>query len=137
MRQQIHGDFVRVIDPRDRTYVRYSRATMLGATLDDDSADRDKCLPGVFGSCAPFERALLEQSYLAGAAPADVDYAVFSVVRWARVGTARDVLANADGMDGVRAWRARMVALHNRLGDRSPLYPLQHTGPDGRAAFAE
>ncbi len=137
MRRQIYGDFVWVIDPGDRAYFRRSREAVLGATLEDYSADRDEHLPAFFEACAPLERALLEQPYLAGAVPAYVDYVVFSVFQWARVGSPRDVLAKPDGMDGVRAWRARMVALYDGLGDRFPLYPLQNIGSNGRAALQE
>jgi hypothetical protein len=46
-------------------------------------------------------------------------------------------LANTTGMDAVRAWRARMVALYDNLGDRFPLHPSLRIGPDGRAALEE
>jgi glutathione S-transferase len=134
-RRQIYGDFVWVVDPGDRAYFRHSREAMLGATLEDYSAGRDEDLPAFFESCAPLERTLLEQPYLAGTAPAYVDYVVFSVFQWARVGSPRDVLANTTGMDAVRAWRARMVVLYDNLGDRFPLYPSLRIGPDGRAAL--
>jgi hypothetical protein len=57
---------------------------------------------------------------------------VFSVFQWARVGSPCDVLANTAGMDAVRAWRERMVALYGGLGDRFALFPSERTGPDGR-----
>jgi glutathione S-transferase len=137
MRRQIYGDFVWVIDPADRAYFRNSREALLGATLEDYSAERDEDLAAFSESCAPLERALLERPYLAGTAPAYVDYVVFSVFQWARVGSPRDVLANTDSMDAVRAWRARMVALYDNLGDRFPRYPSLRIGPDGRAASEE
>lgn len=132
MRRQIYGDFIWVIDPGDRAYFRYSREAMLRTTLEAYTADRDEHLPAFFEACSPLERTLLERPYLAGARPAYVDYVVFSVFQWARVGSPRDVLANGAGMDGLRAWRARMVALYDRLGDRFPLFPFQRIGPDGR-----
>ena len=137
MRRQIYSDFVWVIDPGDRAYFRYSREAMVGTTLEDYSADRDEYLSAFFEACAPLERTLLEQPFLAGAAPAYLDYVVFSVFQWARVGSPRDVLADAASMNGVRAWRTRMVALYDRLGDRFPLYPMQRIGPDGRAVSDE
>jgi glutathione S-transferase len=137
MRRQIYTDFIWVIDPGDRTYFRHSREAMLGATLEDYCAGRDEDLPAFIESCGPLERALLEQPYLAGTAPAYVDYVVFSVFQWARVGSPRDVLANTTSMDAVRAWRARMVALYGGLGDRFPLYPSLRIGPAGRAALEE
>lgn len=137
MRRQIYSDLIWVIDPGDRAYFRHSREAMLGATLEDYCADRNEALPAFLESCAPLERALLEQPYLAGLAPAYVDYVVFSVFQWARIGSRRDVLANVGSMDAVRVWRARMVALYGGLGDRFPLYPSLRNGPDGRAVSAE
>ncbi|HEY1932955.1 MAG TPA: glutathione S-transferase N-terminal domain-containing protein [Acetobacteraceae bacterium] len=127
MRRQIYGDFVRVIDPADRAYFRHSRETMLGTTLEDYSADRDEHLPALFEACAPLQRMLSEHPYLAGTSPAYVDYVVFSVFQWARVGSPRDVLANTASMDAVRAWRERMVALYGGLGDRFALYPAERS----------
>jgi hypothetical protein len=82
-------------------------------------------------------------NFLAGDAPAYVDYVVFSVFQWARIGSPRDVLAEptrapvaemtAPGMNATRAWRSRMVALHDGLGDRFPAYPTDPDLPDGRA----
>lgn len=132
MRRQIYGDFVWVIDPGDRAYFRHSREAMLGTTLEEFGAGRDECLPAFAEACAPLERMLSEHPYLAGASPAYVDYVVFSVFQWARVGSPRDVLAHTVGLDAVRAWRSRMVALHGGLGDRFPLYPAERSGPDGR-----
>ena len=131
MRRQIYGDFVWVIDPGDRAYFRHSREAMVGMTLEDYGAARDEYLDAFFGACAPLQHTLSEQPYLAGTAPAYVDYVVFSVFQWARIGSPRDLLANAAGVDALRAWRSRMVALYGGLGDRFPLYPSQRTGPDG------
>ena len=44
--------------------------------------------------------------FLAGDAPAYVDYVVFSVFQWARIGSPRDVLADAAKLDATRHWRA-------------------------------
>ena len=46
------------------------------------------------------ERTLSEQAFLAGEAPAYVDYIIFSVFQWARIGSPRDVLADTAEMDG-------------------------------------
>ncbi len=133
MRRQIYADFIWCIDPGDRAYFRRSREAQLGMTLEDYSASREDALPAVFAACAPLERTLSEQSFLAGAAPAYVDYVVFSVFQWARVGSPSDVLSDAGKTAAIRDWRARMVALYDGLGDRFPLYPPDRSGPDGRA----
>jgi glutathione S-transferase len=98
---------------------------LLGMTLEACSADRDRHLPAFLAACAPLERTLSAQRFLAGEAPAYVDYAVFSVFQYARIGSPRDVLAGADRLEATRDWRARMVALHGGLGDRFPGYPTQ------------
>jgi glutathione S-transferase len=133
MRRQIYADFIWCIDPGDRAYFRQSRESQLGTTLEAYSADRDAFLPALLEACAPLQRTLSEQNFLAGPAPAYVDHVVFSVFQWARVGSPRDVLAGAAHMDAVRAWRERMVASYDGLGDRFALYPPQRIGPDGRA----
>ncbi len=79
MRPQIYADFIRCIDPGDRAYFRSSREAQLGMTLEQYSADRDAALPQLLETCAPLERTLSEQTFLAGDAPAYVDYVIFSV----------------------------------------------------------
>jgi glutathione S-transferase len=125
MRPLVYADFIRCIDPGDRAYFRGSRETQLGMTLEQYSADRDAVLAGVIQACTPLERTLSEQAFLAGEAPAYVDYIVFSVFQWARIGSPRDVLADTTSMDATRAWRARMVGLYDDLGNRFALYPTE------------
>ena len=127
MRRQIYVDFIRCIDPGDRAYFRRSREAQLGMTLEQYSAERDTALPDLLEACTPLERTLSEQPFLAGAAPAYIDYIVFSVFQWARVGSPRDVLEAASRMAATRDWRARMVSLHGNLGDRFAGYPTEDT----------
>jgi len=127
MRRQIYVDFIRCIDPGDRAYFRRSREAQLGTTLEQYSADRDAALPDLLETCAPLERTLSEQPFLASAAPAYIDYVVFSVFQWARIGSPRDVLEAAPLMAATREWRARMVSLHGNLGDRFAGYPTEGT----------
>jgi len=136
MRRQIYADFIRCIDPGDRAYFRSSRESQLGVTLEDYSARRDQALPEFLETCAPLERTLSEQAFLAGDAPAYVDYVVFSVFQWARVGSPRDVLPETAKMSATRDWRARMVSLYDELGDRFPGYPTAHSSPDEGASGA-
>jgi len=127
MRQQIYADFIRCIDPGDRDYFRRSREAQLGVTLERYSADRDTALPAFLTVCAPLQRTLAEQPFLAGEAPAYVDYIIFSVFQWARIGSPRDVLPEGSGVDSLRNWRMRMVALYDGLGDRFAGYPTEET----------
>ncbi len=121
-RRRFYADFIRCIDPGDRAYFRNSRETQLGMTLEQFSADGAATLARLVEVCAPLERTLSEQPFLAGAAPAYADYVIFSVFQWARVGSPRDVLGDAN-LPATRAWRSRMVALYDNLGDRFALYP--------------
>jgi len=137
MRQQIYADFIWCIDPVDRAYFRQSREAQLGMTLEAYGAGRDQTLPAFLEACAPLERTLSEQKFLAGDAPAYVDYVIFSVFQWARIGSPRDVLADTATTPALRYWRARMVALYGGLGDRFAGYPQDRVGPDGRATQQE
>jgi len=136
MRQQIYADFIWCIDPGDRAYFRGSREAQLGMTLEAYGAGREQALAAFLDTCAPLERTLGEQQFLAGAAPAYVDYVVFSVFQWARIGSPRDVLAEPT-MAALRAWRARMVALYDGLGDRFAAYPMDRGDPDGHPTQQE
>ena len=123
MRVQIYVDFIRVIAPEDRAYFRSSRETLLGMTLEQYSADRDARLPELLATCAPLERTLSEQAFLAGPTPAYVDYIVFSVFQYARIGSPRDVLADEAKTPALHDWRTRMIGLYDGLGDRFAGYP--------------
>jgi glutathione S-transferase len=137
LRQQIYADFIWCIDPVDRAYFRQSREAQLGMTLEAYSAGRDQTLPAFLEACAVLERTLSEQKFLAGDTPAYVDYVIFSVFQWARIGSPRDVLADATNTSALRDWRARMVALYGGLGDRFAGYPQDRTGTDGRTTQQE
>jgi len=137
LRRLISADFIWCIDPDDRAYFRRSREAQFGMTLEDYCADPERSLPAFIETCAAVERTLSEQPFLAGQTPAYVDYIVFSVFQWARIGSPRDVLANTAKMDATRDWRARMVALHDGLGDRFPGYPVDRGFPDGRITQQE
>ena len=127
IRPQVSADFIRCIDPGDRDYFRSSREKQFGMTLEQFCAGRDAALPELSKVCAPLERTLSEQPFLAGDAPAYVDYIIFSVFQQARIGSPRDVLQLAPNLELTRAWRGRMVALHGGLGDRFAGYPTEDT----------
>jgi glutathione S-transferase len=132
MRRQIWGDFVWCLDPGDRAYFRRSREAQLGMTLEQYGATRDAAMGEFVGVCLPLELTLAEQPFLAGAIPAYVDYVVFSVFQYARIGSPRDVLADVAKLPAVHAWRDRMIGLHGGLGDRFAGYHETRSGPDGR-----
>jgi glutathione S-transferase len=136
LRRVLGADFLWCLDPGDRAYFRRSREAQFGATLEATGADREHWLAEFTQVTAPLERTLSEQPYLAGAAPAYVDYILFSVFQHARIGSPHDVLADTGDRASLRNWRARMVALHDGLGDCFAGYPTARSGPDGRNAAA-
>src|SRR6266702_2106617 len=85
-------DIYRHIGPEDQAYFRKDRETRFGTTLQD---------------------------FVSGDAPAYPDYIVFGAFQWARAISDFELLA-AD--DPVRAWRGRMLDLHDGLARRAPAY---------------
>ena len=132
VRRLISADFIWCLDPGDREYFRRSREAQFGASLEDASADCESTLAAFAEACRPLDRTLAEQPFLAGGVPAYVDYIVFSVFQWARIGAPRDVLGAGNQHAALRAWRARMTSLYDNLADRFGHYPEQRSGPDGR-----
>ncbi len=114
------ADFPAVLEPGDRAYYRSSREAMFGCTLEHYAADRPAHLARLRDVVAPLEALLAEQPWVAGAAPAYADHVVFSVFQYARLGCTAELLAPGTAL---AAWRARMIALHDGLGDRFPGYP--------------
>jgi len=137
LRPLIAADFIWCLDPGDRAHYRRTREAQFGMSLETFCADRDRALPAFHGVCAPLERALGEQRFLGGSAPAYVDYIIFSVFQWARIGCPRDVLPAEAPVHALREWRSRMVALFGGLGNGFPGYPADRSGPDGREAEQE
>jgi glutathione S-transferase len=134
VRRLILADFIWCLDPDDRGYFRRSREAQYGASLEDAAADRESVLVAFAKACRPLDRMLDVQPFLAGGVPAYVDYVVFSVFQWARIGTPQDVLGVDNQHAPLRAWRARMIGLYDSLADRFGHYPKQRSGPDGRQA---
>ena len=66
MRRQIYADFIWCIDPGDRAYFRRSRETQLGMTLGTVQRRSRRGVAGLLEACAPLERTLSEQPFLAG-----------------------------------------------------------------------
>jgi glutathione S-transferase len=129
LRRLIAADFVWCLDPGDRAHYRHTREAQFGMTLEAAGADRDSLLETLGSICHPLEQTLSEQPYIAGLTPAYADYIVFSVFQWARIGSPHDVLP---AFGALRAWRERMISLHDNLADRFGGYPVERSGPDGR-----
>jgi glutathione S-transferase len=132
VRRLILADFIWCLDPGDRGYFRRSREAQYGASLEEASADRESPLLAFTEACRPLARTLDEQPFLAGGVPAYVDYVVFSVFQWARIGTPQDILGTGNQHAALPAWQARMIGLYDNLADRFGHYPDQRSGSDGR-----
>ena len=112
-------DIHRHIRPEDQGYFRSSREERFGRTLEDIVKDREARLPALRASLDPLRRTVERQNFVAGNAPAYADYIVFGAFQWARAISDFELLA-AD--DPVRAWRGRMLDLHDGLARRAPAY---------------
>ncbi len=64
-------------------------------------------------------RTVERQNFVSGEAPAYADYIVFGAFQWARAISDFEVLATDDS---VRAWRGRMLDLHDGFARRAPAY---------------
>jgi len=104
---------------QDRDYFRRSREERFGTSLEAAVADREARLPAFRESLSPLRRTVERQPFVAGAAPAYADYAVFGAFQWARAISDFELLA---GDDPVRAWRSRMLDAFGGLARRAPAY---------------
>jgi len=112
-------DIYRHIGPEDQGYFRRDREQRFGTTLEDFVKDREARMPQFRASLDPLRRTIERQDFVSGAAPAYPDYIVFGAFQWARAISDFEVLA-AD--DPVRAWRGRLLDLHDGLARRAPAY---------------
>ncbi len=128
VRRLISADFIYCLAPEDRAYFRQSREAQFGCTLEDYCTDRDRWFGEFETVVGPLEQTLSEQDYVAGAAPSYVDYLLFSVFQYARLGSPMELLRAGTAL---RRWRDGLVSRFDRLGDRFPTYPAKRDGPEG------
>jgi glutathione S-transferase len=112
-------DIYRHLGPADQAYFRADREKRFGVTLEDVVKDREARLPAFRASLDPLRRTVERQDFVAGDAPAYADYIVFGAFQWARAISDFELLADDDP---VRAWRGRMLDLHDGLARRAPAY---------------
>lgn len=120
IRRLIAADFIQCLDAGDRAYYRSSREAAFGCTLEEYCADRPRWLAEFAAVTAPLERTLAEQPYIAGPGPGYMDYIVFSMFQYARLGCPDEFLAEGTAL---RRWRDNLVRMFDGLGDRHPAYP--------------
>ena len=121
LRRVIFADFPAVLDVGDRGYFRSSRERDLGVSLEAACANPAAKIAAFLQACTPLERTLTAQKFICGAAPVYADYIIFSVFQMARLGSPKEIVGPGSG---IAAWRQRMIALYDNLGNRFPGYPI-------------
>ncbi len=116
----LHAAVARVVVPdipaalhaKDRDYFRTTREAAFGRSFESLAAEREPAREDLRRTLAPLRSVLLKQPYVAGAAPAYADHAVFGAFQWARV-ISPHALTAAD--DPVTAWVERMLDAYGGL----------------------
>jgi glutathione S-transferase len=100
-------DIAECIDPADVTHFTAQMEGYFGKTLAEAAATREQAAKGFRRALEPVRRTLGKRRFIAGAAPAYADIALFSMFQWARLTSAFDPLAADDAV--LRAWREAML----------------------------
>jgi glutathione S-transferase len=105
-------DVIAIVDDADASHLRTQFEQAFGKTLEQLAENRDKDIVAFRRLLDPARAALRAQPFLAGGAPAYADYILFSLLQWARIVSAFEVL---DASDALADWRARMLDLFGGL----------------------
>ncbi|HVO13672.1 MAG TPA: glutathione S-transferase N-terminal domain-containing protein [Alphaproteobacteria bacterium] len=105
------------VHPEDRVFFRGMMEKAFRAGLEELAADRPKRIERFQRTLDPARATLKQQPFLGGDAPAYADYILFSPLQWARCLSPEDVLRPDDSL---RAWRERMLDLHDGMARRVP-----------------
>ncbi len=97
---------------KDRDYFRTTREAAFGRTFETMAAERDDALAALTRTLAPLRSTLAAQPFVAGAAPAYADHAVFGAFQWARVISPAALLESTDPVAG---WVERMLDAYGGL----------------------
>jgi glutathione S-transferase len=98
----------------DRDEFRSRREARNGATLETLFANRDRDFEELNRAIAPLQHLLGDQAFIAGSAPAYVDYIVFGTLQMPRL---LGVEPLSSAQTALRRWRDNMRALFNGLAD--------------------
>ena len=114
-------DLHNIFDAETQVYFRKTREKFLGRTLEAAQAERETQMERFRRGLIPLRRMLKFQPFIAGAAPAWPDYAVFSVFQWARCISPLKLLETDDP---VHAWRERMFGLYDGFARNAVGHPV-------------
>jgi glutathione S-transferase len=101
---------------KDKDYFRTSRERIFGMPLEAVCEDRENNLASLGKGLVPLRATLEAEAFLGGEAPSFADYIVFGAFQWARCSSSLEVLPKEDS---VRAWRQRMLELHEGLAAKA------------------
>ena len=104
-------DIPAVLHEKDRDYFRTTREAAFGRSFEALAAERDEALAALDRTLAVLRSVLAKQAFIAGAAPAYADHAVFGAFQWARV--ISPVKLTPDGP--VSTWVDRMLDAYDGL----------------------
>ncbi len=110
-------DVVACVDAADAAHLRGQFEHAFGATLEELAADRQRRIKAFRRAIAPARAVLRTTPFLSGARPAYADYALFSVLQWARLVSPFEPLEDGDP---VGAWRETMLDLFDGLARSHP-----------------
>jgi len=116
----LHPAVARVVVPdihaalheKDKDYFRTTREAAFGRTFEAIAAERDDALAALNRTLAPLRSTFSKQPFVAGAAPAYADHAVFGAFQWARVISS---IALLEDNDPLSAWVERMLDAYDGL----------------------
>lgn len=110
-------------DAEDRAYFRASREARFGTSLEAVAAGREAMIEPFRLGLVPLRRLVAARPFLGGEAPLYPDYMVLGAFQWARsVSPFASHLLAAE--DPLRAYLARLMALHGGLAAKTPAHPL-------------
>ena len=104
----IAADVHKKLDAKNAAYFRETREKFFGHSLEEAQAARADMLPKFRNSLAPLRAGLRTTSFLSGAQPAWLDYALMGTFMWANMVSDIDLLAPDDEL---AIWQERMLDL--------------------------
>jgi glutathione S-transferase len=105
-------DVLGIVDDGDATHMRSTMEKAFRKPLEELAGQREADVVEFRRALDPLRATLRGQAYLCGDEPAYADYIVFSVLQWARIVSAFELLKEDDL---VAAWRERMLDLFGGL----------------------